>query len=535
MRLQYISNDDVTIMDFARQGFPVRYMGILLTGLLHLAYVALPGIAWYGVVLYALNALSLFLWLWLIFGRVRPLWLGGAFVLIVLGYYLRHLAFVDYTATSVLLCSVSLSWAFIAVIERRSGYLHSLALGAVFMLGMLVRPHGALGSLVFTLPLWSSVILLDLRDGPFRERARRLALIALVFLLPAIANFAADAAVRAYTATPEQSQYEVFNSVRGEIHRLNPERKQALLLDHAALQSAGLTAADVRRLYDWYFFDERIYTPEALQTLLQHAPNPQTSTGEIADTVFWRLTPMNPGFLLVFGSWPLFLLAWRKQRNAVLPALLLPLYYPLLTAGMSLLFIFPSRVEHPFVVALGLSALVVGAVAAGRSEDPGSRGYALAGLVGAAIALCGMCLTVRIELLHYDLYARRARVTQDTLQVLNQDFAGSIVLIKPEGGLPLENQDPLHPIDLRFQPVQLGWSTFSPRFYAQIGALGARHGYELMDALINHPDAYVLGSPAWATALLIYATDPDKGDISVVTVRRFADGTMLMRYEKGKK
>jgi hypothetical protein len=81
------------------------------------------------------------------------------FALLLLGYYLVFLIYLDYTSVSVMLCTASLTWGYLDVMERRAGWLHYLGLGLLFMLGMMVRPHGAPGSLI------SQISELDITHG----------------------------------------------------------------------------------------------------------------------------------------------------------------------------------------------------------------------------------------------------------------------------------------------------------------------------------------------------------------------------------
>src|SRR5690348_1805075 len=172
-----MENDDVTIADYAMQGFAVRYMGIFLTSLMHLGYTWRPDVAWYGLVLYACHFLSVYLWLSLLFRVFRPWWLGALSALLFLGSYLVFLVYLDYTSTSVMLCCVSLSWAYLGVIQRRPGWLHYLALGLVFMLGMMVRPQAAPGALLYTLPIGLLAAWTCLREQSLGPELKRLALI----------------------------------------------------------------------------------------------------------------------------------------------------------------------------------------------------------------------------------------------------------------------------------------------------------------------------------------------------------------------
>ena len=95
-------------------------------------------------------------------------------------------------------------------------------------------------------------------------------------------------------------QYDAFNSVRGHLHRLNRARKQRIIADSALLASVHWTREDAENFFNWKFLDERVYTPEAMQALLDQAPPPQLSLGGFLDLVARRLpepptTPASAG------------------------------------------------------------------------------------------------------------------------------------------------------------------------------------------------------------------------------------------------
>ena len=527
---EYITNDNVTIADFAAHGYPVRYAGVFFTGLLHLLYTAFPGPGWFGVALYALDALALALWLTLL-GRVfRPWWLAAAFMLAACGFFLRYLVYLDYTTTSVMLCMASLCWTCVDVLERRPGWWRYLAAGAVFALGMWARPHGGWGALAYGLPVASWVAWLALRGQDRRTGSRRLALIVVLFLAPALLNLAADAAWRAATLTPQQAAYDDFNAVRGKLHRLPRASKLALMQDRALLASLHWTPRDLAHLFNWSFLDERIYTPEALRTLLDHAPVPKLTAEDVVRELRPRVAPSNPFFLLMLAPLPLLLAGLTQGARPLGWGLLLPAYGVGLTVFMVLMFSFLFRIEYPFATAFGLTALVVAGLASMQlAPAPGRwRTAALGSCV--LLAAASGAIAVHRTAHNYRLYVQRSRHFEEKLRSLDHDHAGDVILIQSGPGLALEMLSPLATPRLDFQPIQLGWSTFSPRFYQQLGALGVQHAYEMIDAMTVDAHALVLGNPGWCQSLKDFASHPEQ--VQTQDVARFRDGTVLCRLQR---
>jgi hypothetical protein len=527
---RYMANDNLAIVDFIAQGSQVQYVGVFFTLLLHGLYAAVPGAPWYPIALYALNVLSLALWLMLLMRVCYRPWLAVLLIVALLTCYLRFLVFLDYTSTAILLCASALAWAGVETLERRPLRWQILAAGCVFMLGLWVRPQVPMGMLAYAFPLGVWVILLSFRGRPFHAESKRLALVALLFLLPTAVNYAADTACRQLMRTPQEAQYDDFNALRGNIHRLSRPRKQALISNRPLLHKIHWKAVDVAYLYNWCFLDERVYTPASLRALLDAAPLPRISLDALRSLAVDRLSS-DYAYLLIMA--PLLLTAMVVRRGGWrhLAALLAPLWCLGATLTMLTFFGFLFRVELPFEMGFGFGSLVLAnRIFAAENPQPDRlrlAGAGLAALLALLAALSSLSDTVHDYRRSQDT---AARVT-DEIEVLNRDYAGATILLQARGEF-VETLDPLHPPVLRFNTIHLGWSTFSPRFYSEIGKLGVEHGYEVVDALIRRPDAYMLGIPGWPSELLYYATDTDRRDIRVLTAREFSTGMILYRFEE---
>ena len=528
MRPEFITNDDVTLADFAAHGYPARYFGVFLTGLLHVLYTLWPAQPWFGLTLYALNALALSLWFWLLWRVFRPWWLAAALALASCGLYLRFLVYIDYTAVSAMLGMASLCWACLEVLERRPAW-RLLFPGLVFMLGMWVRPQGSLGALAYGLPIVLWTAWLASRGQPWRQEWRRLAAAMLLFLAPAAAGAGADLAWRGYTLTPQQASYEAFNAVRGRLHALPRAEKALLMRKGALLASLHWTPRDLAHFFNWSFLDERVYTTQALQTLLDHAPASRFPTASIGQKLRNRISIHNPFFLMTVAFLPLLFVGLSHGARPLAWGLLLPAYGIGLTVFMVLAFSFIYRIEAPYAVAFGLSLLIVGAQASQRCIPPDDRRRYAALAAGLLLVSGGGGLALREFLHHYGNFTSRSMHLEQKLQDLDLHHAGDVILIQAGPGLELEMLSPLRQPHLDFQPIQLGWSTFSPRFYQQLNALGVTQGYQAIDAMVDNEHAFLLGNLGWCRSLLDFASRPS--EVQVVDVQRFHDGTHLCRLQ----
>lgn len=513
----YTVNDDPGIVDFAIDGYPIPYVGMVFSNLLHLAYIAAPTLPWFGLMLYGLQTLGLWLWLVLGWRVLRRPWLALVFTLVVFGYYLGLIVSLDFTATSIMLCMVGVTWACIEVVEGGSRALHFVLPGLVFMLGMLVRPQGAPGTLAYALPLALVLVITRLREHAYAPEARRLGGALILFLLPAVINAGVDVVWRHAVLTPEEAQYDAFNKAATDFSHLSPARVGAIRDDRPLLSSLHWTDGDVLAFMHWRFLDERVYTPETMRTLVAHAPPERLTSETMLPVLMQSLPPGNMVFLLVIASLPLFLyLSWRRLAEGLIGSLL-PVYCLGLTAFMYLFYAFHARLELPFEIGLGLAALLIAGLLAERVSLGGRGRFLAATGMSMGVALAGAGFAVLDTMHGQDQVSHEAGRTQGRLDMLNRYFAGDVVLLQPVSW-DVYMLDPLKPVVLRFEPIELGWNTFSPRFYRQIGVLGIQHGYQLMDALAHRPGALVSGSEGWCQELVDYANSSGGGDFAMLAV-----------------
>lgn len=533
LHLQYLVNDDTGIIAFITGGYTVPYVGVLLSSVLHAGYAVAPGIPWFALALYALQTLSLFVWLTLAWRIFQPWWLAAACSLALLGCYLPFVVSVDFTATSILLCTSAITWACLEVMEPRPGRWRLLWPGFVFMLGMLVRPQVAPGALAYSLPLALVAALAGLRGHSWRDAGRRLALPALIFFLPAALDYAVDAAWRHYTLTPQEAGYTAFNAAGGGLDHISMRRRVAILRDDALLASVHMTQRDYQYFISWRFLDERIYTPEALQTLWIHAPLPDLSLKALLKVVSRRLPPGNMLVLMLLVCLPYFVISAAKRAWESLWGCLVPVYGLSLTAFMYLDYAFIERLEQPFETGLGLAALFLAGWLAIRAEAASRRLLPFAAGLSFLTLFIAAGFSVH-DVLHDQVQiARRDARLAARVDNLNSHFAGSTILLQPHA-LDLNESNPLKPPELRFQPINLGWNTFSPRFYQQISTLGIQHGYELIDALVDRPNAYILGNQDWCESMLIYAANYPQRHIEVAATEPKINDLPLYRLTGGK-
>ena len=532
---RYIVNDNIINLNFIIAGYPLDYMGVFLTVLLHRAYVSQPAIPWYALCLYLMHVISVFMWLSLIWRVFKPWWVALAFSGVLFACYLFFLVELDYTSTSEMLCISSLAWACLEVLERPPGYLRYLALGVVFTLGMLVRPQGVIGAFACVLPAALMIVGHCLRERPTRQEMLRLILIVVVFLAPAALNWTADSAYRRYTLTPQQAAYEAFNEPRGVLHGLSPERQTGINSNLSLMKKAGWTVRDGQNFFQWRFLDERIYTPASLRTLIaaeSYAAHP------FKDMYYHSLLILDSEtglLLLLLCSLPFFLSAIRRHPWLATLGLLLPFYCVALASFLSAFLTFRDRTEVPFITSFGFLALIISGYLTTHPANTPGRIKTLFTTIGVSLAAISAVLSVQSLRLMQRFDLNWEGLTKIELRVLNKDYAGSIILSQPIFGLQLENTNPLAMTPLYFHPIDMVWDTFSPYFYDEIKPLGIQHGYELVDSLIDRKDAYFLGRERDGEILIAAYAHRSKDDVQMIEVCRFRPDIKLFRLVTLKK
>jgi hypothetical protein len=195
---------------------------------------------------------------------------------------------------------------------------------------------------------------------------------------------------------------------------------------------------------------------------------------------------------------------------------------------MILLFGLLHRVEFPFELGCGLLGLILAVQSLNQAGDLHHRRLALA--LSLALTLLGGYKVALLTLHEYQKEALAGQKAQAEIESLNRDFAGATVVLQSRQGF-LEALDPLRPPEMRFNLIQLGWTTYSPKFYDDLHRLGVDQPHELVDALIGGQDTYLLGLPGWPQKLLAYSERSDKKGVRVRVLRKFPNGTALSRYE----
>lgn len=498
----YLTNDNIAILENAYAGEPVRYVSALWSlGLYHLQQL-LPGdLSAYALALYAAHVIGISLFLGSIRHLDAPGYVLACLLLPYAVFYAGFLIFLDYTSASIMLGAHAIM-AFAVRWQRGIASVgFTMLCAALLMLAGMIRIKGGIGLLVTGIPFLCLAWMIRLsREGYSRQSIRTLAL-PLLLVAPLVAMTVTDQLYKEHLAPDAYTQYERFNQLRGPLH--NDLGKQAVLLDHLynekLLAATGWQRGDLMNFYEWIFFDERIYNTDTLQAFLaaRDISKSRSRTGFFSETLpsLASLHYLNLSFAICLAL-ALFAARRRPGINAMSVVALLAYIYVVCFVTYSTAK-FPPRLGWALFMA---NALYILSVFPALRPGPAPAGRAVFICAAALCALMsGWTQTQTYKQVH-DLKQAYREGFEYFLGAMEKVDAHAIVLVQP-GQVFYDTFDPVRrpPGAIRF--INVGWNTFSPRFFNQIKAINAEKGSEIIPKMASSGHAYVLGLNAWIDSL----------------------------------
>jgi len=504
----YLANDDIGFTEYLRKNMFAPWISPILVRGFGFAYQQAPRVPWFGLYQYAViiatGAVLIHTCVELVdqrpgLGRVATLLgamvLGASHAILAIG--------ITWTTVSISALGTAAA-AFVAHAQRcqASGVpvsrLRALIYGLLFVSGYMLRLQGLGAVAVALLPLfaWAAV------RFAWRRHLPRLGAV-LVLVAPfAIVVAIQDRIPQARGA--EMTTFNEFNNERGRIHGHTAYE----LLDRRApelLARAGWTVDEYRDFTSWLIIDEHDYPTEKVERLLDTGGRPEPITPAWSYRQLRGIYDDSAASVLLFVSIAIagMMLAWlgviERQRG-----LAFSLGYLGFLIGvplwMSAHYRFPQRVSLSFytVAALGLFVFLARAIA-DRPADPDVRPArdhrASVALVVVLVFLFGWARQL-IAWIDRDPWPYRAE-----LQALEDRVAArkGFVFVYVQAGLV--ELDPLRAEPRSYDGLQGGWGTFSPVWYETIARLGVHRGADVLGAMVDNPEAYLL-APRYARATL---------------------------------
>ena len=491
----YGSNDNIGILWNIKSDCLVSFMSVSLGKILSFCYLNISkNVPWYGLTLYILLGLSLYLFILSVLKIKGLKGLLVPFLAMYLALFLRHVLLIDYSAVSILLGSASLL-GLLTYLEKtdKKCFLPVFIMGICFSFSYHIRMDGIRAALCFTAP---AVLL-----GVFRNRQSYRYL--LVFMIPLAVAIPADRFYRNAIETESDIRFREWNTLRGQFHEFPVQR---LNRDNEKIRDVNnWSKNDYLMLSQFTYFDEIKFNIGTLKNVFDYSLPLQTvSKKGVASLIghsCLKLLKMYPAHICVLIFIALLYFIARNKSGGAVPVIYLS--YVLGGAmGMQLYFRFPGRIGYPILLSCIMSmAYIVFNTKKVRLDlnNGGKKLIIFAGVIFTLFACNEMC--------QFSNIAKKTSLRQKNhyksikeLQELNAEF----VLIHPARGLIYHFSSPLKDDNYNPKTILGGWTIFSPLFYKALRENGMGHAYEIFSKLANEEDCFAVGDKEYITLISTY-------------------------------
>lgn len=473
----FLINDDIGILADIRGGFDVSYTSLILGRCLSVLYGLAPSIPFYGIFLYFMHAVSLYLFI-KTFSSLRNLTPWFPFFLIAyFSLYAQFLMRVSFNNAALMIGINALMYCASRLMdgERRTAVF--MLPGLAFTFCFIVRRQTLLGVLVF-----SAVILARL----LRDKRSRRALA--VFFVPLVLVILTDGLMARYGVSESYKAFQRFNSPRSRVdgypilvrNKNNPR----------LLRANGWTKNDMTLFRRRFFPNEKKFNETTIKNFFTEG---RRGLAIKPKDVLSRASFIIKGYRIQFFFLAsLVVLAFFLLRSKEIKGMLLNAVY--MSSGMvamALVAKFPSRIGGPLSLLLLVSSVLF--VFQGRTNaelrKPWNRP------LSAFFTAC--CIS--ILLLGGIVYVRRAKDLTSRLkkvetinQRLNAAYSGALFLTTHWPWS--QERDPLKDPKDSYERIPYGWATFSERFYEVIERrVGVKKGVDLFPRFLRLKNAYIVG------------------------------------------
>lgn len=530
-------------MEIAREGFVAPFVHWAWSCTLTRLYSLRLDVPWYGLSLYALQAVSLSLVLTVFYRLISPKGVFGIFAAILLFFWADMFVRLDYTGTSMMAGAGPVLLFLGLHREGRANVQTAALVGLLLAVAALPRSGGIIAVMVTASPFLAFLCLLTARQSAQPAKAgARMALLLAILLSSGLLAYYANGACRSTLLTEDERRFEAFNRLRGRFHGFPVAA--ANLGNAEVYQATGWTEDDYRRLVNWMFFDERLYNTATLAAFHEHAFRPG---GNGIDPARWRSS-----VYLVFRGYCQYVflmgaglaLAWSRQTfrrcdfillcltagsvlaTAVAIEFFLRLPYqvgcPMLLSGCLFLCFFSTapQCERQLNVETEQTENGRPRLPASRTAMRGwfvgrlaCRRFALTCVLPTALILACFAHGIRLKN-YYAAVDGDRRFMLALTGYIDVNHPGAFLVAEP-GVTYFHLSDPINPPGYPFTRIPLGWSTFHPWFYRKLGSMGLQRGAELMPAMMSRDDILVLTSLPGMELLLQYSRQEGFGDPQV--------------------
>ena len=489
----YGTNDDLGILLKAKEGFVSDFVSYFYIKLLYFLYQINNDIPWYGIILYSLNILSIFIFIKSLI-RIKNFTIFIIpFVILYLYFYSIFIINLSYTSTSIMIGANSL-FAFLILLNNKNiSALYVIGLGILFSLSFMVRMAGIFAVLVYIFPIIGLVFVYKYSKKQY----------VVIFFLPFLLLFMGDHITRTYFTSAKYQQYHEFNKLRGGLHGY--PILSANINNNKILTANNWTKNDYKSFKNWNFFDERKYNITTLSNIYKYSRlKKEDKLTKYKNLYFSKIYNLfkrykwHVYFLLLISVLIIYKFSWLTSILLIFYLL----YFISITVYMEIFYRFPTRIGWPILL-MNVSFLVY-LIFQFESKLFQKNTYKSSFYHNGIIAIFYTLGSILIFSLPYNIQQRYSTILPFTLtfEKLQSSYKGKILYFQPARGLNLEKMNPLNNYNLEL--IATGTNTFSPLFYRSLEKLGVKKGYEMIPAMVNNSNAFIVGDNSFIRMLINY-------------------------------
>jgi hypothetical protein len=517
----YRVNDNIGILFNAEHGFLSEFVSYFYMKLLYHLYQMGNEIPWYGLTLYSIHVLSLFIFIKSLAKIKNFETFLIPFLIIYLYFYISFITQLDYTSTSIMIGANSLFAFLIYLNNKEVSILYVLGLGVLFSFSFMVRIYGTFAVLVYVLPIIGLFFVYKYKQKQYFA----------IFFIPFLLLSMGENVARTYFTSPEYQQYHEFNRLRGKLHGL--PILSANQNNYKILKENNWTKNDYERFYNWMFFDERKYNTRTLSNIFKYSVlKEENKIQKYLNLYFYKLNELLNKYdykwyvyflLLVF-----ILVIYEFSWFALVITCCYLLYVISGSVYLDIFYRFPPRIGYPiFLMVTSFVILLIFSLLPQKSSAKNTNHNIFVTTFTLGIFL--LLLNININVFHKFSTNLPFKLSINRLQ--SSLYQGKIFYVQPVEGLRLEKMDPLTRYHFNFELIVTATNFFSPFFYKQLEKLGVKEGYNMIPAMINNPNAFVIvkKNSTFMKLLLNYIEENHQIKCKAIAVDRLANGSIVYK------
>jgi hypothetical protein len=482
---EYQVNDDIGILFNLRGGFPVSYMSTTLGYFLSFCYLNIsPEIPWYGLFLYSIHIISLFLFIKTFFNFEGNLkyWLFPFFFLYI-SLYSNMIIGVSYN-NSALMIGFNGLFAFLIHLNKKRDKLQLITVllyGIAFSFSFLIRMRALDAVIAYSLPFF---IYIFVKHYKFYKSF-------IIFLVPIILLYIMEIVV-VNNLPEDEVNFRKFNVIRGKFHEYPIADNNYRNFD--IYNANNWTDEDYRLFRNWFYLNENKYNETTVNNIFKYQKKVEFIKSNF-ESYLISMKDLFKDYQYEFISiFVLIIISIFINYFSSLILLLYLLYFMIGTSTLILFFRFPERIALPIIISFILLLMILLSKFESRKRLKNNFYH--------TVFNCIVCITIFVisfkiigQLFSYsNEIEMRERNSTELLNSLNEVAKNKVILLAPS--FHSFETDPLKKVDYKFNFIPSGWTIFSPYFYHSIKEyLGVDKASDVFPKFVNNENNLLCLNP----------------------------------------